>query len=328
MQNPLVSVIIPTYNFGHLLPFALDSLLAQTYSHWECLIIDDGSKDNTEEVVAAYLKKDPRFQYIKQQNSGPAHARNMGINKATGEYLQFLDADDLLNPEKLSFQINTLSEDANADIIYGPPLHFTTTKNNPGEIGELYPDKYKRPEISGSGKELVKTFLNVTFFPSAGIIKGSLVKRLNGLDADLIQSEDWDLFLRATQLGATFKYLADTPTNAKSLIRAHDSNNTRNFFRLQYYVIKMRQKFAKNCTDAALLELNNSLLLKNLSDLEIQITLDLENGMRKQAIERSWKLFRLYPTVRYMVLMLASIFAPAGLYRSVSRFSISTLIKR
>lgn len=328
VQNPLVSVVIPTYNFGHLLPFALDSLLAQTYTHWECLIIDDGSKDNTEEVVAAYLQQDSRFNYIKQQNSGPGQARNRGIDNAKGEYLQFLDADDLLSPEKLAYQIMALEQYSNADVIYGPTLHFKTTKANHGDAGELYNDRFKRPEISGSGKEIVKTFLQLTFFPSCSIIKRSLVKELHGLDVKLIQSEDWDLYLRAAQKGARFQYLADTPIQAKALIREHDSNNTRNFYRLQYYVVKMRQKFAQSCQEDDLLQLNNRLMHKNLEDLVFQITTDMEAGNRKQAIDRSVKLYKLYPSFRYLLLLLSSMLLPKRVYRKISKFSVSTLLKR
>lgn len=327
-HSPLVSVVIPTYNFGHLLPYALDSLLAQTYTNWECIIIDDGSKDNTEHVVAQYLQQDARFKYIKQTNSGPGQARNRGINEASGEYLQFLDADDLLGPDKLAFQVAALAQYPHTDIVYGPTLHFTTTKANPGAVGELYADKFKRPEISGSGNELVKTFLQTTFFPSCSIIKRSLVHALGGLDAALIQSEDWDLYLRATQRRATFHYLADTPPQAKALIRAHDSNNTRNFYRLQYYVVKMRQKFAKSCTDRDLLELNKFLMRKNLEDLINQIAIDLENDNRKRAIERSNQLFWLSPSVRHQLLLAASFMVPANMYKSIARFSVSSFIKR
>lgn len=327
-HSPLVSVVIPTYNFGHLLPYALDSLLAQTYTNWECIVVDDGSKDNTEAVMAGYMEKDSRFEYIKQQNSGPGQARNKGIEKAKGDFLQFLDADDLLSPEKLAFQVNALQIYPEADIVYSPALHFNSSKSNPALMGSLQDDRFKRPEISGAGKEVVKTFLQVTFFPSCSIIKRDLVNALHGLDAELIQSEDWDLYLRAAQCGANFRYLADTPQQAKALIRAHDSNNTRNFYRLQYYVVKMRQKFAQSCTDEELLGLNKALMHKNLEDLVVQIEIDLEQGNRKQAIERSKKLNGLAPSLRYQMLLAASFLAPASMYKKISRFSISALSKR
>lgn len=325
---PLISVVIPCYNFGHLIGYSLDSLLAQSYTNWECIIVDDGSSDNSEEVIARYIAKDKRFTYHKQVNSGPAKARNVGIELATGDWLQFLDADDLLSPEKLKYQVEAIVADASIDVVYGPTLHFTTTKNEPGELGALKPDAGKRPSISGQGKEVVKTFLQVTFFPSAGLIKRSVVDALGHLDVSLIQSEDWDLFLRAAQMGASFKYLGQTPNEAAALIRKHDSNNTGNFFRLAYYVVRMREKFNKNCDDAELLALNNSIMQKDLESLVIEVQCNLKRGERKQAIERSFKILELKLSVRYLVYALACMVLPVGWFVKLTEFSFGSLVKR
>lgn len=323
----LISVIIPTYNFGHLISYTLDSLLSQTFTNWECIVVDDGSKDNTEAVMAQYMAKDKRISYHKQPNSGPAMARNTGINLAKGKYLQFLDADDLLQPKKIEYQINVAQLNPLADVIYGPTLKFTSSKANPAYLGPLKADNVARPQISGKGKEVVAVFLTTTFFPSCGIIKRSMVNQLNGLDKRLIQSEDWDLYLRAAEVGGEFIYLADTPTDAKALIRSHEDNNTKNFFRLQYYVVKMRQQFTTRCTDAKLLQLNQYWMLKNLEDLIFEIQQDLDNGHRKLAIKRSFKTFMLNPSVRYFIYALASIVATGSMYRKITLFSFSSFFK-
>ena len=109
-RNPLISVIIPCYNSGKYLPDSIESILKQTYQHIECIVVDDGSTDDTEQIVCGYVKTDERVRYFKKENGGPATARNFGIGKARGEYIQFLDSDDWLNTEKLIYQIKFIHD--------------------------------------------------------------------------------------------------------------------------------------------------------------------------------------------------------------------------
>lgn len=112
-DQPLVSVIIPTYNRAHLIGETLDSVLAQTYQNWECIIVDDGSSDNAEEVVRSYVKKDSRFKYYhrpEEHLSGGNGARNYGFKMSQGEYVNWFDSDDLMVPEKLEEQLKLLIE--------------------------------------------------------------------------------------------------------------------------------------------------------------------------------------------------------------------------
>ncbi len=96
-MQPLISVIVPCYNYGDLLKDCIGSLFAQTYSNWECIIVDDGSTDNTRMVAEELVQKDKRISYFLQSNSGPTVARNYGLSVAKGEFIQFIDADDLMN---------------------------------------------------------------------------------------------------------------------------------------------------------------------------------------------------------------------------------------
>jgi glycosyltransferase involved in cell wall biosynthesis len=110
-QNPLVSIIIPTYNRAHLIGETLDSVLAQTYENWECIIVDDGSSDNTDEVVGTYVKKDHRFQYHKRPDThkpGGNGARNYGFEVSNGEYVQWFDSDDLMVEDFLDLKLKTM----------------------------------------------------------------------------------------------------------------------------------------------------------------------------------------------------------------------------
>src|SRR5205085_11286677 len=104
LTAPKVSVLTPLYNSAAFIRGTLDSLLAQTYTNWESLLVDDGSTDDTAEVVRPYLE-DSRFRYVRQENQGIAGARNTGIRAATGEWVCLLDHDDRWLPEKLERQV-------------------------------------------------------------------------------------------------------------------------------------------------------------------------------------------------------------------------------
>src|SRR3977135_80341 len=101
MNLPLVTVIIPSYNYGHLIGQTLESVQAQTYLNWECFVVDEGSTDHPRTVVFRYAEKDERIRYIRQNNLRAGTARNNGIRNSRGKYLQFLDADDLIERTKI-----------------------------------------------------------------------------------------------------------------------------------------------------------------------------------------------------------------------------------
>jgi glycosyltransferase involved in cell wall biosynthesis len=105
LQNPKVSIIVPCYNQGKFINETLQSVYLQTYSNWECIIVNDGSTDNTEEIAKSWEDKDNRFKYYYKNNSGVSSTRNFGISKASGSYLQFLDSDDLLDEKKIQLSV-------------------------------------------------------------------------------------------------------------------------------------------------------------------------------------------------------------------------------
>lgn len=125
----LVSIIVPCYNQGRFLNESLKSVLDQTYSNWECIIVDDGSIDGSAAIAKEWIDKDCRFLYFNQENTGVSAARNYGISKAKGEWIQFLDADDYLNPSKLSETIRLYEKDNRANFIVTNFRHFTMDVN-------------------------------------------------------------------------------------------------------------------------------------------------------------------------------------------------------
>lgn len=116
-MKSLVSIIIPCYNQAQYLSEALQSVLDQTYSDWECIIVNDGSPDNTKDVVLEWLNKDTRFRYVEKENGGLSSARNAGLDKATGDYIQFLDADDIIASEKLQESIEAFNLKSDLDVV-------------------------------------------------------------------------------------------------------------------------------------------------------------------------------------------------------------------
>lgn len=112
-MKQLISVIVPCFNQGEFLSDALQSVSDQTYSHWECIIIDDGSTDSTEAVSKKWCSKDERFAYYKKKNGGLSSARNLGLSKTRGKFLQFLDADDFLRPKKFQISLKEISRRSN-----------------------------------------------------------------------------------------------------------------------------------------------------------------------------------------------------------------------
>ena len=105
-ENVLISVVLPTYNRARCLSRSINSVLNQTFSNLELIIVDDGSTDNTRELVESF--SDPRIRYIYQENAGACAARNHGINEALGTYIAFQDSDDEWRKDKLEIQLNAL----------------------------------------------------------------------------------------------------------------------------------------------------------------------------------------------------------------------------
>ena len=125
-EQPLISIIIPTFNRAHLIGETLDSVLAQTYTNWECIVVDDGSTDSTATLLANYIEKDSRFQYYNRPNThlpGGNGARNYGFKKSKGEYVQWFDSDDIMKPEKLAFEAKALT-DYNVDFVVSKSEFF------------------------------------------------------------------------------------------------------------------------------------------------------------------------------------------------------------
>ena len=111
-MNPLVSIVIPAYNASKFIEETIESVKRQKYQNWELIVVNDGSKDNTEDIVSKYVLNDSRIRLINTKNNGVSQARNRGIFETSGQYVAFLDADDVWLPENLLVKIQKLEERA------------------------------------------------------------------------------------------------------------------------------------------------------------------------------------------------------------------------
>jgi glycosyltransferase involved in cell wall biosynthesis len=186
-----VSVVIPTYNRAHVLERAIQSALRQTYQHFEVIVVDDGSTDNTAEVVNSIC--DERVKYVRHQvNKGtPSAARNTGIRVASGELIGFLDSDDEWLPEKLQKQVERFcSTCSNVGVIYGG--YAVVDDNTESIIGEVHPKK--RGYIH---KEVLK--LSIPATPLIHLVKKECFEKVGFFDEELRFAEDFDMWVRIAQ---------------------------------------------------------------------------------------------------------------------------------
>ena len=188
MKNqPLVSVIIPTYNKSQYLREAIKSVLNQTYKNIEVIVVDDGSTDNTKEIVESF--NDSRIIYIFQENKGPAIARNTGIKKAQGEYIAFLDSDDLWLKEKLEKQVDFMEKNSEIGLL-GTGCYEVTDKGK--IIGKkIFPIKNKILQ-----KDLIKYN---SFIQSSVMIRKEVFDKVGLYDKSFRESEDYELWLRIAE---------------------------------------------------------------------------------------------------------------------------------
>ena len=172
-MNPLVSVIIPSFNSAHYLEESVNSVLAQTFTDLECIIVDDGSTDNTRQVAESLMGKDSRVRYFFKENAGVAAARNMGVTHARGAWIQFLDADDWLHKDKLDFQLGYLDTlDSDDELVLYSDYEFVYEDRDEKIVKRV-------PVISGSfdNEQLLERACTKKFSPFPSPILSLLIKK-------------------------------------------------------------------------------------------------------------------------------------------------------
>lgn len=181
---PIVSVIIPCYNSSKYIIETLDSVYQQTYRNIEVVIIDDGSKDNSVEIIQNYISSKANFRLIIQENTGQSIARSNAVEKSNGEFLFFLDSDDKIEKTYIQKCIEAFEKDSNLGIVYAKAKYFDA-KNS----------EWKLPEFN------IKKFLLGNSIHISALIKREDFLKVGGFDKNLTFYEDWDLFISIIKLG-------------------------------------------------------------------------------------------------------------------------------
>jgi len=210
--TPRVSIIIPVYQGDRFLAEAIESVLNQTYTNYEIIVVDDGSTDNSREVLLPYLDK---IRYVYQENQGVAAARNRGIKIARGEFIAFLDQDDFWLPDKLALQVACFNAQPELGIVHCGWRRVDA-------IGEPLGDV--KPWENVPVLDLAGWLQWMPILLSAMIFKREMLEHIGGLDTRFKQACDVDLVQRLALMGCQTKWVSDILT----CYREHDRNDSLN----------------------------------------------------------------------------------------------------
>lgn len=194
---PTVSVVIPAFNAQAFIAETIDSILAQTYRDFEIIVVDDGSTDNTGELVRQFS---PPVRYIHTENSGPSHARNVGIRASQGRYVAFVDADDLWVPEKLETQIGFLESQPDMGFVFADMLMFRHDQVTLPSYFKSLKDPHVRAQIPDQSDFLAdptRLLLKCNVVPTGTVVvRKACLDQTDLFDERISNVEDLDLWIR------------------------------------------------------------------------------------------------------------------------------------
>ncbi|MGE8434639.1 glycosyltransferase family 2 protein [Chryseobacterium joostei] len=243
MNNSIkISVIVPCYNQAIFLDDCINSLINQTYSNWECILVNDGSTDNTEDIALSWQKKDNRIKYIKKINGGLSSARNAGIQNITGDFVQFLDCDDYLYNEKFEKSVKEINNQTNAIVITDFQRFDSATQT------VLPPHCILKTEYF-SQKEILLKWDNTFSIPiHCAIFSRDIVEKYK-FNEELKAKEDWFFWLQA------YENTPETHFVPEYLLayRMNSAGMTHNLFFMQENRIKALDKLEQVISDKDLL---------------------------------------------------------------------------
>ncbi|HAP51949.1 MAG TPA: glycosyl transferase [Marinobacter adhaerens] len=181
----VISVITPTYNRARFLPAAVASVLSQTFGDFELIIVDDGSEDNTPDVLKPFLA-DRRVRYVYQENQGQSHARNLALKQATGDFIAFLDSDDVWARDKLEKQLAVFRANSEVDIVHGDEA----TINEQGSVVSL--QNMRRYSGRITRYLLADNSVSIT----TALVRRRCFDEMGGFDTSVGVADDYELWLR------------------------------------------------------------------------------------------------------------------------------------
>lgn len=211
----MVSIIIPVYNQENFLAETLHSILKQTYSNWECVLINDGSTDNSVAIINQFVALDNRFQLITSENKGVSHARNLGLKQMKGDFILFVDGDDLIHPEKLQKAMVNFQKNENLSIVFNQTNYFQDTIEN-----TLFPMTIDA-ELLDFNNLLLYWNEKIIIPIHSAIIKKILFTDIT-FNTHLTAQEDWLVWLQVFQQNPKVVVLDEV----LSYYRKHNSSRT------------------------------------------------------------------------------------------------------
>ena len=302
----LITVIIPNYNYEKYIGETLQSLIAQSYQNWECIVVDDGSQDGSRAEVRKYVEVDNRIKYLYQPNGGQASARNRGLKYARGNYIQFLDADDLLEPLKIECHLQFLEAHPEIDLVYGETRYFRNEFPTERRYS-LWTDNLPwMPKVSGRGTELIEKLIESNIFTvSSPLIRKAVIDSVGEFDTTLNPIEDWEYWMRCAIANVSMHYLDVEGT--MDLIRIHAFSATQNLRRGAYKRLLMRRKFSRILPDHRLRAANAEHLKKTeemwIGTESFDGVAHLKKGQILQGARKIYQAIRLNPVVARQILI-------------------------
>lgn len=217
MNKSLISVIIPCYNQAIFLEETLDSIFNQTYQNWECIIVNDGSTDNTSDLGTKWVNKDSRFIYLENENRGLSNARNSGLDISKGDFIQFLDADDIITNDKIKLSLDCFLKDSTTDIVISNFNLFYKSGQN-----LLPPYCSLKQELFTFNNVLFKWEQVFTIPIHCGIFKSSLFNDFR-FPEELKAKEDWVMWVYVFKIGCKAGFI----NKSMAHYRLHDESMTK-----------------------------------------------------------------------------------------------------
>lgn len=228
--KPLISIIVPCYNQGKYIAETIDSIVTQTYAHWECIIVNDGSTDNSDQVIRGKIAGDGRFKYINQPNKGTSAAKNEALRHTEGDYIQVLDADDILMPRKLEAQVafmalTTQTVDGKL-ITYTSSRFFYKDDTQQRSVFRYSTNFVNQLELSADDTDQLRSaIVRNPVQICTPLYPRKMFEELGDYDEQMHALEDWDIHIRAIAAGYRLQYIGYTE-ESMVLVRIHADSAT------------------------------------------------------------------------------------------------------
>lgn len=263
---PAVSIIMPAYNTAPYVGQAIRSALAQTFTDFELIVVDDGSKDETAEVVAAVGREDRRVRLVRQANRGLAGARNTALRAARGELFALLDSDDVWEADFLAAQVAILDARPDVDIVTGNGWYLDGPRH--GQLARPYPDPRRDPELASIIGDEWSVFI-------MSVVRRRVYTAIGPFDEDMRSNEDYDFWLRAAIAGFTFarndRPLGHYRIRADSL----SASNVRMLRGILHVYTKLRPVIAHRPVEMSILEQQISRFETELLAAEARLAIEI-----------------------------------------------------